>query len=256
MRRKIKTMLSLEGRRAIFVGGSSGLGLASAQLFHRLGASVFLSGRSRERLEDAVDHFKDGARVDVAEMDVTEASSICSVFSDLDQNSIDYLVVTAGQTAHGPFAEAPVAEFRKIFDSKFWGAYEVARTAVPHLRENAAIVFVSGVLSRRPGVNCAALGAACAAVEALTRGMALELGPRIRVNCIAPGMVRTELHNRIPEDRREAVFEATGSSLPIGRIGTPEEVAEAVLLASTNGYMTGQVIDVDGGHTIRQYANR
>lgn len=249
-------MLSLEGRTALFVGGSSGLGLASAQLFHRLGASVLLSGRSRERLESAIERFEDRARVEVAEMDVTDEGSISRIFSGLDRESIDYLVVTAGQTAHGPFSETPVGDFRRMFDSKFWGAYEVARMAVPHLREHGAIVFVSGVLSRRPGVNCAALGAACAAVEALTRGMALELGPRLRVNCIAPGMVRTELHNRIPEDRREAVFEATGSSLPIGRIGTPEEVAEAVLLASTNGYMTGQVIDVDGGHTIRQYANR
>jgi NAD(P)-dependent dehydrogenase (short-subunit alcohol dehydrogenase family) len=67
-------------------------------------------------------------------------------------------------------------------------------------------------------------------------------------------MVRTELHDRLPEERREAAFAATGASLPVRRVGSPEEVAQAIPLAATNGYLTGAVIDVDGGHMVRQYA--
>ena len=105
-------------------------------------------------------------------------------------------------------------------------------------------------------MNCSALGAVNAAVEGLTRGLALELGPRLRVNCIAPGMVRTEAYAKVPEDKREAMYESTGQSLPVGRVGLPEEIAEATVFAAYNTYLTGQVLDIDGGHMIRQYATR
>lgn len=94
------------------------------------------------------------------------------------------------------------------------------------------------MLSRRPRLNCAALGAVNAAMEGLTRSLALELGPRLRVNCISPGMVRKEADGHLPEDRREAMYRDTG----------------AVLFAATNTFLTGHVIDVDGGHMVRQYA--
>lgn len=249
-------MADLSRRRALFVGGSSGMGLAAARLFHRLGATVILAGRSTDRLEAARRRFDAAAAVGLLAFDMTDAEQVGTAMARLPAGGIDHLVVTAASVTHGPFAEQPVSEVRAMFDSKFWGAYGFARAALPHMRAGGAIVLFSGVLSRRPGVNCAALGAACAAVEALTRGLALELGPRLRVNCIAPGMVRTELHDRLPEDRREAMFAATGSSLPAGRIGEPGEIAEAVLLAATNGYMTGHVLDIDGGHTVRQYATR
>lgn len=249
-------MTDLSGRRAMFVGGSSGMGLATAKLFHRHGAAVVLAGRSPERLEAARTGFESGADVENIAFDMTDERQTGMAMSQLPDGALDYLVITAASITHGPFATQPLEEVRAMYDSKFWGPYRLTRMALPYLRAGGAIVLFSGVLSRRPGVNCAALGAACAAIEALTRGLALELGPDLRVNCIAPGMVRTELHNRVPAERREAMFQATGSSLPSGRIGRPEEIAEAVLLAATNGYMTGQVLDVDGGHMIRQYAKR
>jgi len=249
-------MRDLSGRRALFVGGSSGMGLAAARLFHGLGAEVILAGRSADRLESARRSLGAAAPAGVLAFDMTDAEQLRQAVSRLPADGIDHLVITAASVTHGPFAEQPVSELRAMFDAKFWGAYGLARAALPHLREGGAIVLFSGVLSRRPGINCAALGAACAAVEALTRGLALELGPRLRVNCIAPGMVRTELHDLVPPDRRAAMFEATGASLPVGRIGRPDEIAEAVLLAATNGYMTGHVLDVDGGHLVRQYATR
>jgi NAD(P)-dependent dehydrogenase (short-subunit alcohol dehydrogenase family) len=124
------------------------------------------------------------------------------------------------------------------------------------MSDGGSITFFSGVLSRRPGLNCSGLGAVNSAVEGLARSLALELGPRLRVNCCSPGMVRSEAYARLPEDRREAMYEATGESLPVGRVGFTEEVADAVLFMMTNTYLTGQVLDIDGGHMVRQYARR
>ena len=217
---------------------------------------MILAGRSAGRL-DAARQALDGAGPPATlAFDMTDPEQVDQALSRLPAGGIDHLIITAASVTHGPFADQPVAELRAMFDAKFWGAYGLSRSALPHLREDGSIVLFSGVLSRRPGVNCAALGAACAAVEALTRGLALELGPQVRVNCIAPGMVRTELHDRVPAGRREVMFQTTGKSLPVGRIGLPEEIAEAVLFAATNGYMTGHVLDVDGGHMVRQYATR
>lgn len=249
-------MRDLSGRRALFVGGSSGMGLAAARLFREHGAEVILAGRSIARLEAARQALQDTGAPEVLAFDITDAGQVDQALSRLPAGGIDHLVISAANITHGPFGDQPVAEVRAMFDSKFWGAYGLARAALPYLREGGAIVFFSGVLSRRPGVNCAALGAACAAIEALARGLALELGPRLRVNCIAPGMVRTALHDRVPSEWRDAMFLSTGNSLPVGRVGRPEDIAEAVLIAATNGYMTGHVLDVDGGHMVRQYATR
>ena len=100
------------------------------------------------------------------------------------------------------------------------------------------------------------MGPVNAAIEGLTRGLALELGPKLRVNCISPGMVRTEAYSGLSDDKREAMYRDTGASLPIGRVGAAGEIAEATLFAATNGYFTGQVLDIDGGHMVRQYASR
>lgn len=247
-------MRDLTGRRALFVGGSSGMGFAAARLFHGLGATVILAGRSAARLERARQTLGNSPAVTSLALDMTDLDQVDRALLQLPAGGIDHLVISAASVTHGPFATQPVTELRMMFDAKFWGAYGLARAALPSLRDSGSITLFSGVLSRRPGINCAALGAACAAIEALTRGLALELGPRLRVNCIAPGMVRTELHDRAPPERREAMFQSTGNSLPVKRIGQPEEIAEAVLLAATCGYMTGHVLDVDGGHMVRQYA--
>ena len=117
-------------------------------------------------------------------------------------------------------------------------------------------MFFSGVLSRFPGENCSALGAVNGAIEALTRGVALEIGPDLRANCMSPGMVKSEAYDNVPQEQRDAMYTKTGESLPVGRVGEVAEIAHAVIATLTNGYLTGQIIDVDGGHSIRQYAAR
>lgn len=245
-------MQDLYGTTSLIAGGSSGIGRAVAGLVMARGGEVILAARQQERLELAKKDLGGAARV--VALDVTDFAGIERLAESLPPASVDHLFVTAATLAHGPFASLPVADAQAMFLSKVWGGYALCRAMLPRMRARGSITLVSGVLSRRPAVNCAALGAACAAIEALARGLALELGPDLRVNCIAPGMVRSPLHDRLPEARREAAFAATGATLPVGRVGKPCEVAQAAVMAATNGYLTGAVIDVDGGHMVRQYA--
>ena len=134
----------------------------------------------------------------------------------------------------------------------------------PILPPAAITVLIGGMPAARIGdMNTCAGGPGAVAyatskgaVMTMTRGLAKELGPDIRVNCISPGMVRTEAYAAMPDDAREAMYESTGASLPVGRVGEAQEIAQAVLAILSNGYLTGQIIDIDGGHMIRQYATR
>ena len=244
--------MSLTGKTVLVVGGATGLGRATAELALQGGARVILSSRSEDKLAKAAAEMGQGA--EYRPVDMTDEMGVTAWAAALPE--IDYLVISASSAAHGPFATAAMAPLRAMFDAKFFGPYLTAREVLPKIRPGGAIVLFSGVLSRKPGENCAGLGAGNGAVEALTRAMALELGPVVRVNCISPGMVRTEAYDKVPEDKRQAMYESTGASLPVGRVGHPDEIGALVLATLTNGYMTGQVIDIDGGHMIRQYATR
>lgn len=245
-------MQDLFGTTSLIVGGSSGIGRAVAGLVVARGGEVVLAARRQQLLDRAVAELGAAARAQT--LDITDPAGIERLAASLPPASVDHLFITAATIAHGPFANQPIDAVQAMFQSKFWGAYALCQAVLPRMRTGGSITFVSGVLSRRPAVNCAALGAACAAIEALARGLALELGPDLRVNCIAPGMVRSALHDHLPDARREAVFSATGASLPAGRIGKSCEIAQAAVMAATNGYLTGAVIDVDGGHMVRQFA--
>ena len=249
-------MERIKGCCALIVGGSSGIGYATAKAMVNEGAHVWIAGRTQSKLDKSLEKLGAGDRAQAFAMDMTDDASVRSGLVHFEAASLDALVITASSAAHGPFESLSIAEAQAMFDSKLWGPYRVARASLSKLADGGSITFFSGVLSRRPGVNCSGLGAVNAAVEGLTRGLALELGPRLRVNCISPGMVRSEAYSGMPDEKREAMYRDTGTSLPIGRVGEVDEIAEAVLLAATNAYLTGQILDVDGGHMIRQYAQR
>ena len=245
-------MFSLEEKTVVVVGGASGIGKATAKMAADLGAHVILASRSKDKLMQAAEEIGRGA--EVLPVDMTDEPTVKVWAAQLPE--IDYLVISAASAVHGPFATSEMEPLRRMFDAKFFGPYVTAREVLPNMRAGGAIMLFSGVLSRRPGENCAGLGAVNGAVEALTRSLALELGPDIRVNCMSPGMVRSEAYAAVPEDVRDAMYESTGASLPVGRVGLPNDIAKAALCTLTNGYLTGQILDVDGGHMIRQYATR
>ncbi|MEM9063003.1 MAG: SDR family oxidoreductase [Pseudomonadota bacterium] len=243
--------MSFIGKKVAVVGGGSGIGKAVARLAAANGAEVFVSSRDKAKLDQAVEAIGSGTALQV---DMTDPGSVERWAEALPE--IDHLVISASSAAHGAFEDLSEDRLRGMFDAKFFGPYDVAKAALAKLESGGSITFFSGVLSRRPGLNCSGLGAVNGAIEALTRGLALELGPKLRVNCLSPGMVRSDAYARMDADARAQMYQATGESLPAGRVGEVEELAEAAMFLMTNGYATGVVLDVDGGHMIRQYARR
>lgn len=243
--------MRFDGQMVVVVGGGSGIGKAIAKQAQAEGAEVIVSGRTQSKLDAVVVEMGAGHAVS---MDMTDLASVAQWVEALPE--VDHLVISASSAAHGAFADLADGDLRAMFEAKFFGPYATARAALPKLRKGGSITLFSGVLSRRPGMNCSGLGAVNGAVEALTRGMALELGPELRVNCLSPGMVRSEAYDSLAPAAREAMYEATGESLPVGRVGEVNEAADAALYLMGNGYTSGVVLDVDGGHMIRQYATR
>jgi NAD(P)-dependent dehydrogenase (short-subunit alcohol dehydrogenase family) len=129
-------------------------------------------------------------------------------------------------------------------ESKFWGAYHIAHAA--RVRSGGSITFVSGLLAERPMATSVLQGAINAALEALARGLALERAP-VRVNTVSPGLIDTPLHNRMDPAARQKLYDNMRQNLPVRRIGSPEDVAQAILLVATNPFMTGATVNVDGG---------
>jgi NAD(P)-dependent dehydrogenase (short-subunit alcohol dehydrogenase family) len=248
--------MTLKGKHIVVVGGSSGIGRAVAELCLRDGCKVTILARDAAKLAQVTTKLAALGPLQWESLDMMDEALVGRWFGDRAAASIDHLVVTASSVARGAFADLPTESVRRIFESKFFGPYNLARACLPTMADAGSITLFSGALSRRPGLNSSAVGAVNSAIEGLTRALALELGPRVRVNCCSPGMVRTEAYAGMSEDDREAMYRATGASLPVGRVGQPAEIADAVLFMMTNKYLTGQVIDIDGGYMIRQYAVR
>lgn len=236
---------ALSGKHVVIVGGGSGMGRATAQLAASLGARVTIASRNADRLANVAAEI--GA--EPAPFDMTDEAGVRAWAAGL--GAVDHLVISASSAAHGGFADLPTDDLRAMFEAKFTGPYVTTREVLPHLADGGSITLFSGVLSRRPSVGTTGLGAVNAAVEALAKGLAVELAGKARVNCISPGMVATEAYAAMPEADREGMYAQVGASLPVGRVGAPEEVAQAVIMAMTNGYLTGTVLDVDGGHLVK-----
>jgi NAD(P)-dependent dehydrogenase (short-subunit alcohol dehydrogenase family) len=129
-------------------------------------------------------------------------------------------------------------------ESKFWGAYRIARAA--RFRSGGSITFLSGLFAERPMATSVLQGAINAALEALARGLALERAP-VRVNTVSPGLIDTPLHDRMDPTARKKLYDSMRQKLPVRRMGSPEDVAQAILLVATNPFMTGATVNVDGG---------
>ena len=243
----------------IIVGGSSGMGKAAALVTLRNGGSTLLVSRSPLKLEKARRELLalvPGAHIETASLDVTQEDQVQDFCETLDANHWDGLVVTAaGKAAHGPVATLPTEDTRQMLESKLWGAYHCAKHIGGILRDGGSVVFCAGVLNRRPGLNCAPLAMANGALEGLTRSLALEWGPRLRVNCLSPGFCNTERFDHMDGDRKQRMLENTAASLPLQKVGQPSDMGEALYYLLTAPFCTGVILDVDGGHGIRQYAN-
>jgi NAD(P)-dependent dehydrogenase (short-subunit alcohol dehydrogenase family) len=259
----------------IIVGGSSGMGKAAALEVLRHGGRALLVSRSVTKLQAAqrelqaavLDDLPHGSNAKHDEMvqtyalDCTDEAAVQHWAStQLEEDTWDGLVVTAaGRAPHGPIVDLPTADARGLLESKLWTAYYTAKYVRPKLRPGGAVVFCAGILNRRPGLNCVPLAMANGALEGLTRTAALEwgglAGGGIRVNCLSPGFCATERFDHLTPEKRDAMFTNTAASLPLKRIGEPSDMGQAIYYLLTAPFCTGVVLDVDGGHGIRQYAN-
>src|SRR3981189_1464967 len=180
----------LAGKKVVVVGGSSGIGLSTAEKAKREGADVIIASRNVQRLDAGADKLNAIA----IPADVTSDDSGAKLFRAC--GPVDHVVVTAAQLRSGPFKTVSMEDVRSTMEGKFWGAWRVARAA--DIRAGGSLTLVSGYLSIRPRPNSAIVGAANGAIESLARSLALDLAP-VRVNAVSPGIIATPIRAAMPE---------------------------------------------------------
>jgi NAD(P)-dependent dehydrogenase (short-subunit alcohol dehydrogenase family) len=235
-------MFSFTNQDVLVVGGSSGIGLATAKAFAAAGARVTIASRSADKLDAAVQELGGEAKARV--LDTGDAQAVEDF---LAAHTWNHVVVSAAKTPSGPVRQLSLEDAHKAMESKFWGAYRVARAA--RIKDGGSLTIVSGFLAVRPSATSVLQGAINAALESLVRGMALEFSP-VRVNAVSPGMIRTPLWSGMDAEKREAMFAAVAEKLPAKRAGEPEDIANAILYAAATPFTTGSTITVDGGGSI------
>lgn len=231
----------LAGKKVVVVGGSSGIGLATAEMAKAQGAEVIIASRSADKVKAAA--AKVGGTGIVC--DVTNDDSVVNLFKAT--GPVDHVVVSAAQLKSGPFKTVSMEDVRSTLEGKFWGAWRVARAA--EIKAGGSLTLVSGFLSIRPRPNSAIVGASNGALESLARALALELAP-VRVNCVSPGIIDTPIRAGMPEAARKDMLAKIAGSLPVGRVGLGEDIAVQILAFMANGFATGAIVYVDGGALI------
>lgn len=230
---------SLSEQKVVILGGNSGIGAGVAFAALEKGAEVFLASRRTGHQQPL------STRLHYLQADITQASSLQALFAEVGH--FDHLVITAGPDVKAKsLAETSLDDARQNFEVKFWGALQAVQLALPHLAEKGSITLTSGLLSRKFVAGQIIKTTLNAALEASGKLLAKELAPR-RVNVVSPGVTATEAYDTMSSEQRQAMFDRVGAGLPVGRVGQPADLASAYLLLMENGFMTGTVIDVDGG---------
>jgi NAD(P)-dependent dehydrogenase (short-subunit alcohol dehydrogenase family) len=238
--------MSLANKRIVIIGGSSGIGLATAKAAVAAGAAVIIAGRSQEKLVQAQQEI--GGQVTALPLDVRNEPYVQAFFGQIGH--FDHLATPGSAARGGPFVTGDTASARADFDSKFWGQYLAAKYGAPRLNPGGSIVLFAGMWSQRPPAGVSVFAAINSAIEGLARALAVELAP-LRVNAVSPGAVDTPIYAGMPAAAREDMFRAFAAAAPLGRVGRPEEVAQTVLYLMTSTFTTGSTLYVDGGFTLR-----
>lgn len=230
-------------QRAIVMGGSSGVGLATATALCESGLEVVVTGRDEAKLEAARQTLGPQGRAE--RVDATSEEEVRAFFERA--GSFDHLVLSvSGAKGAGPFADLDLHELRAGFDAKFWAQVGTAQAALKTLRSGGSITFVTAISARMANPGTAGLAAINGALEAMVRPLAKELKPT-RVNAVSPGVIDTPWWHRLPAEQRQAVFDRYANLAPVGRVGRAEDVADAILFLVKNGFVTGTVLECDGG---------
>ena len=230
--------MDVNGKKAIVFGGTSGIGLATARRLADGGATVVAISRDPSKAGDP------GPGITLERCDVRDREALQTLFEKLAPFDILISAATGGERAVGPFLEMDMDGYQRSFD-KLWGYANVVRFGARHLPEDGCIVLVSGSPARRIKPGQIAIGSVGGAVEAFVRGVAPELAPR-RINVVSPGLIDTPMVS-LQGAEREAHYKKLTAGHLIPRAGTADEVAQGIMLAVNNDFMTGATVDVDGG---------
>jgi NAD(P)-dependent dehydrogenase (short-subunit alcohol dehydrogenase family) len=236
--------MSFDGQRVVVIGASAGIGEATALVFAAQGAAVVITGRSKDRLDQAAQRI--GYPVEVAELDATDRGALDAFFATA--GTIDHLVLTAspGAVGAGPFASLDEASLRQAFDGKVFAHVKAIQAALPRLRPDGSVTIVSAASARAAFAGTAALAAANGALEAIVPPLAVELAP-LRVNAVSPGVIDTPWWAGMPDDQRRGYFDAVAAVTPARRVGRPEDVADAIAYLAGASFVTGTVLECTGG---------
>jgi NAD(P)-dependent dehydrogenase (short-subunit alcohol dehydrogenase family) len=228
----------------VIVGGTSGIGLATAELAIKSGNTVVAAGRDSSKFSAAT-----SVGATAAVLDASDHTACKKFFSEV--GAFDHLVLCAsGSAGAGSFCELAIEELRKGFEGKFWPQVICAQAALDSISKDGSITFISAISSRAQQPGTSGLAAINAALEAMVPVLASELRP-LRVNAVVPGVVDTPWWSRVPDEARKNLFEQLAKQVAVGRVGKPEDLASAIMLLTTNTFITGTILDCDGGWKLK-----
>jgi NAD(P)-dependent dehydrogenase (short-subunit alcohol dehydrogenase family) len=234
---------SLKDARVLVLGGSSGIGLATAKAAAAAGAKVTLASRSNDKVNAAAMQVGQGA-VGVP-IDTTNDTALEAFFAK--QPDWDHIVVSVAAGRSAGLQDLSLQDAYGNMNAKFWTAYKTARFA--RIAPEGSLTLVSGFLSQRPNKDALLQGCINAALESLGRGLALALSP-VRVNTVSPGLIDTPIRAAMPADKKKAMLDHAAATLPARRVGQADDVADAILMLMTNPFTTGSTLFIDGGGMI------
>jgi NAD(P)-dependent dehydrogenase (short-subunit alcohol dehydrogenase family) len=239
--------MSFDGQRVVIIGASAGIGEVTARVFAAREAAVTITGRSKERLDEAARRI--GYPVDAAELDATDRGALDAFFATT--GTVDHLVLAAspGAVGAGPIAALDEAALREAFDGKVFAHVKAIQAALPRLRPDGSVTIITAVSARAAFPGTTGLAAANGALEAMVAPLAVELAP-LRVNAVSPGVIDTHWWHAMPQDQRRAYFDAVAASTPVRRVGRPEDVAEAIAYLAGASFVTGTVLECTGGSNL------
>jgi NAD(P)-dependent dehydrogenase (short-subunit alcohol dehydrogenase family) len=236
-------MNTLKNKKVVILGGSSGIGLATAKAAANDGAEVVIVSANQQRIDTALTELPEGTKG--FSVSLTDEQQVQDFFTNLGK--FDHLVFTAGESLQlNKVADTPLADAKQFFDVRYWGAFTAVKYAAPNINAGGSIVLTSGSAAQRPGSGWSLGASICAAMEGFTRAMAIELAP-IRVNIVAPGLVKTNLWSNMSEQDREGLYAHYAGTLPVKYVAGADDIAQSYIYLMCQLYSTGQRVVVDGG---------
>jgi NAD(P)-dependent dehydrogenase (short-subunit alcohol dehydrogenase family) len=236
----------LNGKKVVILGGSSGIGLATAKAAAAQGAKLVIVSSNKDRVDKALNELNgenEGFAVDLA-----NEEHVAGFFKQL--GTFDHLVYTAGENLQlSNISDIALSDAKKFFDLRYWGAFMAVKYAAPHIKAGGSITLTGGVASLRPGKGWSLGASICAAMEGFTRAMAIELAP-LRVNMVSPGVVRTNLWADMADADRDGMYSHISDTLPVKHVAEAAEIAQTYLYLMQQQYSTGQTVVVDGGYVL------